>query len=62
MRNSQLAALCAVVLAAGLIVAGSNWWMVRSLEGMHHGLAPGRPLHRPRPRLPDARLGRSLSP
>ena len=36
MRNSQLAALCAVVLAAALIVAGSNWWMVRSLEGMHH--------------------------
>jgi rhamnose transport system substrate-binding protein len=41
MRNSQLAALCAVVLAAGLIVAGSNWWMVRSLEGMHHGLIGG---------------------
>jgi rhamnose transport system substrate-binding protein len=37
MRNSQLAALCAVVLAAGGIVAGSNWWMVQSLERMHHG-------------------------
>jgi len=37
MRNSQLAALCVVVLAAGGIVAGSNWWTVRSLERMHHG-------------------------
>jgi rhamnose transport system substrate-binding protein len=42
MRNSQLAVLCAAVLAAGLIVAGSNWWTVRSLERMHHarGAAP----------------------
>jgi rhamnose transport system substrate-binding protein len=37
MRNSQLAVLCGVVLAAALVVAGSNWWMVRSLERFHHG-------------------------
>ena len=41
MRNSQLALLCAAVLAAGLIVAGSNWWSVRSLERMHHETLPG---------------------
>ncbi len=36
MRNSQLATLCAAVLAAALIVAASNWWMVRSIERLHH--------------------------
>ncbi len=41
MRNSQLAALCAVVIAAAVIVAGSNWWTLRSLERWHHGGAAG---------------------
>jgi rhamnose transport system permease protein len=36
MRNSQLTAICAAVLAAALIVAASNWWMVRSIERLHH--------------------------
>jgi len=31
-KNSQIAILCAAILAAALIVAGSNLWMVRSLE------------------------------
>ena len=31
MRNSQLAVLCAVILLAAGLVAGSNWWLVRSL-------------------------------
>jgi rhamnose transport system permease protein len=31
MKNSQIAILCAAILAAALIVAGSNLWMVRSL-------------------------------
>ncbi|HEY8536606.1 MAG TPA: substrate-binding domain-containing protein [Vicinamibacterales bacterium] len=31
MRNSQLAVLCAVILAAAAIVAGSNWYLARSL-------------------------------
>ena len=32
-RNSQVAVLSAVVLLAALIVAGSNWMLVRSLRG-----------------------------
>lgn len=31
MRNSQLAILSGVILAAALIVAGSNWYLVRSI-------------------------------
>ena len=31
-RNSQVAVLCSVVLAGALIVAGSNWYLVRSLR------------------------------
>ena len=31
MKNSQLAVLSAVILAGALVVAGSNWWMVRTL-------------------------------
>jgi rhamnose transport system permease protein len=33
MKNSQVAVLSAVILAAACIVAGSNWWLVRSLRG-----------------------------
>jgi rhamnose transport system permease protein len=32
MRNSQLAALCAVILLAAGIIAGSNWLLVKSLQ------------------------------
>ena len=32
MKNSQIAILCTAILAAALIVAGSNFWMVRSLR------------------------------
>jgi len=31
-RNSQVAILSAVILLAGLLVAGSNWWLARSLR------------------------------
>ena len=31
-KNSQVAVLSGVILIAGLIVAGSNWWQVRSLR------------------------------
>ncbi len=31
MKNSQVAVLSTVIIAAALLVAGSNWWMVRSL-------------------------------
>jgi rhamnose transport system permease protein len=32
MKNSQLAILCATILAGSLIVAGTNIWLVRSIE------------------------------
>jgi ribose/xylose/arabinose/galactoside ABC-type transport system permease subunit/ABC-type sugar transport system substrate-binding protein len=32
MRNSQLAILCTTVIVGALIVAGSNWYLVRSLR------------------------------
>jgi rhamnose transport system permease protein len=32
-KNSQVAVLSAVILAGALIVAGSNWWLVRSVTG-----------------------------
>src|ERR1043165_6911241 len=38
MKNSQLAILCGAILAAALIVAGANAWLVRSLK---HGSAAG---------------------
>lgn len=34
-KNSQVAILCAAILAAGLIIAGSNWMLVRSLKGQY---------------------------
>jgi rhamnose transport system permease protein len=33
MKNSQIAMLCATIVAAALIVAGTNVWLVRSLTG-----------------------------
>ena len=44
-RNSQVAALSAVILLAALIVAGSNWMLVRSLRPTgvtRNGTAPIR--------------------
>src|ERR671937_1565038 len=42
MKNSQVAVLSAVILAAAMIVAGSNWWLVRSLREELRGPAgPG---------------------
>jgi len=31
-KNSQVAFICAAILAAGLLIAGSNWLLVRSLK------------------------------
>jgi len=42
-KNSQVAVLSAVILAGSLIVAGSNWWLVRSLRDVH---ATSTPSHR----------------
>ena len=48
LRNSQLAILSGVILAAALIVAGSNWWSTRSLvkelKGTATMLRPMRPV------------------
>jgi len=49
-RNSQIAILSAVILAAALIVAGSNWWSMHSLRQELKGPgAPGKTTsgHRP---------------
>jgi len=49
-KNSQVAVLCAVILAAAGIVAGSNWYMVKSLRqgnespGNTGGAAAPKPL------------------
>ena len=32
-KNSQVAVLCSVIIAGSLIVAGSNWWLVKSIVG-----------------------------
>ena len=39
MRNSQLAVLCGVIVASACLVAGTNWWLVRSLQRGHGGPA-----------------------
>src|SRR6187397_216414 len=39
MKNSQVAILCGAILCAGLIVAGTNVWLVKSLRGS--GATPG---------------------
>jgi rhamnose transport system permease protein len=46
-KNSQVAILSAVILSAALIVAGSNWMLVRSLkEGSNNGAAAASPAKR----------------
>ena len=40
-KNSQVAALSFVILLGALIVAGSNWWLVRSLKSEPGGSSPG---------------------
>jgi rhamnose transport system substrate-binding protein/rhamnose transport system permease protein len=50
-RNSQVAVLCATVIAGSLIVAGTNVWLMRSIEstvrGTNAGGAAPRAAHRP---------------
>ena len=44
MRNSQLAVLCGVILASAALIAGSNSWLVRSVERAHGAIsAPASP-------------------
>jgi len=43
MRNSQLAVLCTVILAAALIVTGGNFLLIKSLPQPAASIAPGSP-------------------
>jgi len=48
-KNSQVAILCATVLAGALIVSGTNVWMVRTLVPLSRGAdnsSPAAPAHR----------------
>ena len=44
-KNSQVAVLTAAILAGSLVVALSNWWLVRSLRDVH-ATAPSAAAHR----------------
>lgn len=46
MKNSQVAVLCATIMAGALLVAGTNVWLVRSLKTAPVA-APGNAAHRP---------------
>jgi rhamnose transport system substrate-binding protein len=50
-RNSQVAVLCAAVIAGALIVAGTNVWLMRSIEstlrGSSSGVSPAGRAQRP---------------
>jgi rhamnose transport system permease protein len=46
-KNSQVAALAVVILAAAGIVAGSNWYLVKSLSGNGHSGQTATPLRKP---------------
>jgi rhamnose transport system permease protein len=39
-RNSQVAVLCATIIAGALIVAGTNVWLVRSIRNVTGGATP----------------------
>ena len=52
MKNSQVAMLCGAIIAAGIVVAGTNAWLVRSLIG--------RRARRPHRRAPAGAGGRRL--
>ncbi|HSE22820.1 MAG TPA: substrate-binding domain-containing protein [Pyrinomonadaceae bacterium] len=41
-KNSQVAVLSAVILLAALLVAGSNWWLVRSTQTGRQGEQPAK--------------------
>src|SRR5438067_6888973 len=45
-RNSQVAVLCAAVIAGALIVAGTNVWLVRSIESNVRGAGAAVPASR----------------
>ena len=48
-RNSQVAVLCAAIVAGSLIVAGTNVWLVRSLQPAERPAASAAPAPAPAP-------------
>lgn len=46
-KNSQVAILCGVIFASGLIVAGTNVWLVRAVLGTRSGAGSSAPLAAP---------------
>jgi rhamnose transport system permease protein len=49
-KNSQVAVLSAVILGSAFVVAGSNWWLVRSLREELRGAAGAEAAGRPTPK------------
>ena len=50
MRNSQVAFVCGAILAGSLIVAGTNVWLVRSLQPADRPAVSAAPVVAPAPR------------
>jgi rhamnose transport system substrate-binding protein len=59
MKNSQLAILCATVLAGAFIVAGSNWYLVNSLRGTPGSASSGTGGGNGKPRVTVAMMPKS---
>ena len=55
-KNSQVAALSAVILLAALLVAGSNWWLVRSVKQDASKSASGSTVSTPAHRIQVAMM------
>lgn len=53
MKNSQLAALCIVILVAAGLVAGSNWMLARSFQGARDHAAESKSAPNPSARAAD---------
>ncbi len=53
-KNSQVAAICATVIAAAIIVAGTNAWLVRSLGSFSAGAAQPARAASPAPQPAEA--------
>jgi rhamnose transport system permease protein len=59
MKNSQLAILCSTVIVGALIVAGSNWYLVRNLRFGSAGNSAAAPNDRQQRRLTVAMMPKS---
>jgi rhamnose transport system permease protein len=39
-KNSQVAVICGAILAGAVVIAGSNWYLIKSLPGANSGASP----------------------